>query len=171
MTAMLVGAGHEPVVYDNLIKGHREAVVEGAEFVEGDMADYHLLVKTLEERGVESVMHFAAFIEVAESLRQPLEFYRNNVSNTQNLLIAMAECGVEKFVFSSTAAVYGQPEEMPITENCPTRPINPYGESKLAVERMCHWASEAGNVRYAAPGERYHDEDRKRFAGRGHALP
>ncbi len=150
MTAMLVGAGYEPVVYDNLSKGHAEAVVGGAEFVEGDLRDYGLLARTLKERDIEAVMHFAGFIEVAESLRQPLEFYRNNVSNTQNLLSAMVDCGVEKLVFSSTAAVYGQPEEMPITENCSTRPINPYGESKLAVERMCHWASRTGKLRYAA---------------------
>jgi UDP-glucose 4-epimerase len=150
MTAMLVGGGHEPVVYDNLSKGHVEAVVDGAEFVEGDLGDYQLLLETLKGRSIEAVMHFAAFIEVAESVRKPLEFYRNNVSNTQNLLSAMVACGVEKFVFSSTAAVYGQPEEIPITENCTTRPINPYGQSKLAVERMCHWASEAGKLRYAA---------------------
>jgi len=150
MTAMLVAEGHEPVVYDNLSKGHAQAVVQGARFVEGDLADYGLLVKTLKEYSAEAVMHFAAFIEVAESVREPLEFYRNNVSNTQNLLSAMLECGVQKFVFSSTAAVYGQPEETPITENCPTRPINPYGESKLAVERMCHWASQAQKLRYAA---------------------
>ena len=150
MTAMLVETGHEPVVYDNLSRGHSEAIVEGAEFVQGDLGNYRLLLRTLKKRHIEAVMHFAAFIEVAESVREPIEFYRNNVSNTQNLLSAMAACGVEKFVFSSTAAVYGQPRQMPITEKCAAHPINPYGESKLAVERMCHWASDAGKLRYAA---------------------
>jgi UDP-glucose 4-epimerase len=149
MTAMLLQAGHHPVVYDNLSRGHAESITEGAEFVKGDIADYKLLTKTLKKHRIEAVMHFAAFIEVAESVKEPLQFYLNNVSNTQNLLSAMTACGVEKFVFSSTAAVYGQPEQMPITETCPTKPINPYGASKLAVEGMCHWASQAGRIRYA----------------------
>jgi UDP-glucose 4-epimerase len=95
-------------------------------------------------------MHFAAFIEVGESVRFPLKFYHNNVSNTQNLLSAMESCGVNKFVFSSTAAVYGIPEQVPITENSPKQPINPYGETKLAAERMCHYQSQAGKLRYAS---------------------
>lgn len=149
MTAMLKEAGHEPVVFDNLSKGHRSAI-SSAEFVEGDLADYDLLVETLGSKKIEAVMHFGAFIEVGESVPQPLKYYKNNMSNTQNLLSAMSAVGVEKFVFSSTAAVYGMPDEVPITENCPMMPINPYGETKLAVERMCHWASEAGKLRYAA---------------------
>ena len=149
MTALLAREGHEPVVFDNFSKGHR-AAVKGVEVVAGDLADRALLVKTLGELGVEAVMHFAAFIEVGESVREPLKYYQNNLSNTQNLLSAMQETGVEKFVFSSTAAVYGMPQRVPITEDTPKEPINPYGETKLAVERMCHYQSQAGRLRFAA---------------------
>jgi len=148
MTAMLVGAGHKPIVFDNLSKGHRSAV-ENAELVEGDLCDSDLLVKTLKDRRIEAVMHFAAFIEVGESVAQPLLYYHNNVSNTQNLLSAMTETGVEKFVFSSSASVYGMPAKVPINEEMPTRPINPYGQTKLAVEKMCHWQSMTGRLQYA----------------------
>lgn len=148
MTAMLSAAGHEPVVFDNLSKGHLAAVKDAA-FIVGDLADYDLLVKTLANHNIEAVMHFAAFIEVAESVQQPLRYYQNNFSDTQNLLSAMEEGGVEKFVFSSTAAVYGMPQRVPIQETMPTRPINPYGQTKLAVENMCHWQSQAGKLRYA----------------------
>jgi len=148
MTAMLAAEGFEPVVYDNLSTGHRSAV-GSAEFVDGDLANYELLYKTLNKYKIEAVMHFAAFIEAGESVRFPLKFYHNNVSNTQNLLLAMESCGVDKFVFSSTAAVYGIPEQVPITEDSPKQPINPYGETKLAAERMCHYQSQAGKLRYA----------------------
>jgi len=149
MTAMLNAEGHEPVVYDNLSGGHRAAVGE-TELVEGDLADYELLVATLEKYNIEAVMHFAAFIEVGESVRAPLKYYRNNLCDTQNLLSAMEAAGVEKFVFSSTAAVYGIPKQTPITEEAPTIPINPYGQTKLAVERMCHYQSQTGKLRYAS---------------------
>ena len=148
MTAMLSAEGFKPVVYDNLSTGH-SAAVGPAEFIEGDLADYELLVTTLDKYKIEAVMHFAAFIEAGESVKFPLKFYHNNVSNTQNLLSAMENCGVEKFVFSSTAAVYGIPEHVPIAEDSPKHPINPYGETKLAVERMCHHQSRAGKLRYA----------------------
>ncbi len=105
MAVMLARGGHEPVVFDNLARGHR-AAVKDAEFVRGDLADYGLLVETLGDYGIDAVMHFAAFIEVGESVEKPLAYYRNNFCNTHNLLCAMAEAGVEKFVFSSTAAVY-----------------------------------------------------------------
>jgi UDP-glucose 4-epimerase len=143
--------GYEPVVFDNLSTGHRAAVGH-AEFVEGDLADYKLLVTTLKKYNIEAVMHFAAFIEVAESVRAPLKYYRNNLCGTQNLLSAMEAAGVEKFVFSSSAAVYGIPEfsRGGITEDSPTRPINPYGQTKLAVERMCYYQSQAGKLRYAS---------------------
>ncbi len=149
MTALLAGEGHEPVVFDNLSKGHR-AAVRDVEMVVGDLANYDLLVETLKKRRIEAVMHFAAWIEVGESVREPLEYYRNNTSNTQNLLSAMEAAGVGKFVFSSTAAVYGMPRTVPITEDMPKAPINPYGESKWAVERMCHYQSGAGRLHYAA---------------------
>jgi UDP-glucose 4-epimerase len=149
MTALLAREGHEPVVFDNFSKGHRTAV-KGAKVVTGDLADRALLVKTLGELHIEAVMHFAAYIEVGESVREPLRYYQNNLSNTQNLLSAMQETGVEKFVFSSTAAVYGMPQRVPITEDTPKEPINPYGETKLAVERMCHYQSQAGRLRFVA---------------------
>ena len=149
MTAMLSDNGFEPTVYDNLCKGHRNAVKD-AELIVGDLGDYDLLVRTLKERKIEAVMHFAAFIEVGESMRQPLKYYKNNLCNTHVLLTAMEQCGVEKFVFSSTAAVYGMPHQVPITEEMPTIPVNPYGQTKLAVEKMCHWQSKAGKLRYAA---------------------
>jgi UDP-glucose 4-epimerase len=148
MTAMLADAGSEPVVFDNLSTGHRSAV-GSTEFVEGDLADYKLLIKTLRKYKIEAVMHFAAFIEVAESVQEPLKYYHNNVYCTKNLLSAMEAVGVNKFVFSSTAAVYGIPEKVPITEDSPKLPINPYGETKLAAERMCHHQNRAGKLRYA----------------------
>ena len=149
MTAMLAEAGHEPVVYDNLSKGHASAV-KNAKLVKADLADYDTLLKTLKQEKIEAAMHFAAFIEVGESVDEPLKYYKNNFCNTLNLLKAMAEAGVEKFVFSSTAAVYGMPETVPITEDLPKQPINPYGASKWAVERMCHFQSQTGKLRYAA---------------------
>jgi len=149
MTAMLTAEGNEPVVVDNLSKGHKSAIRE-AEFVEGDLADSLLLVETLEKYSIEAVMHFAAFIEVGESFQAPLRYYRNNLCCTENLLSAMETVGVKKFVFSSTAAVYGIPEEIPITEDTPTEPINPYGQTKLAVEWMCRDQSQTGKLAYAS---------------------
>jgi UDP-glucose 4-epimerase len=149
MTAMLAAEGHTPTVYDNLSKGHKAAIAE-YEFVKGDLADYKLLVKTLKKYKIEAVFHFAAFIEAGESVSNPLKYYHNNVSNTQVLLAAMETANVEKFVFSSTAAVYGIPEKLPITEQSPTKPINPYGETKLAVERMCHHQAQAGKLCYVS---------------------
>jgi UDP-glucose 4-epimerase len=149
MVAMLSAEGHQPIVYDNLSKGHK-AAVRNAEFVKGDLADYELLIKVLKKYKIEACLHFAAFIEVAESSQQPLKYYHNNVSNTQTLLAAMEAAGVEKFVFSSTAAVYGMPKKVPITEDLPKEPINPYGETKFACEKMCHWQSAAGKLHYAA---------------------
>jgi UDP-glucose 4-epimerase len=149
MTALLARAGHTPVVFDNLSKGHR-AAVRAARLVVGDLADRDLLVRALREHAIEAVMHFAAFIEVGESVAEPLKYYRNNLSNTQNLLSAMEAVGVTKFVFSSTAAVYGLPTRVPIAEDAPKEPINPYGETKLAVERMCRYQARAGKLRFAA---------------------
>ncbi len=149
MTAMLAAAGHEPIVLDNLSKGHRSAVGD-ARFVLGDFGDYDFTVDVLRRYGIEAVMHFAAFIEVGESVTVPLRYYDNNVSRTRTLLAAMETVGVAKFVFSSTAAVYGMPETIPITEETPKAPINPYGQTKWAVERMCHFQSQTGRLRYAA---------------------
>jgi UDP-glucose 4-epimerase len=149
MTFMLAQSGHEPVVYDNLSKSHLQAVKD-ATFVRGDLADYDLIVQTLKKYDIEAVMHFAAFIEVGESMDFPLKYYQNNFCNTHNLLNAMEQVGVNKFVFSSTAAVYGMPEIVPITEDAPKIPINPYGQSKLAVENLCHFQSQTGKLNYAA---------------------
>jgi len=149
MTAMLAAEGYEPVVFDNLSTGHRRAVGH-ADLVQGDLADYELLVKTLKKYKIEAVMHFAALIEVGESVQVPLKYYYNNVSCTQTLLSAMEAAGAQKLVFSSTAAVYGRPERVPITEDSPKKPINPYGETKWAAERMCYYQSQTGKLRYAS---------------------
>jgi len=149
MVDILAKNGHEPIVFDNLSKGHRAAVRDFA-LVEADLEDYESILGALNDYHIDAVMHFAAFIEVGESVAQPLKYYHNNFCNTHNLLCAMAEAGVDKFVFSSTAAVYGMPETVPITEDVPKSPINPYGESKWAVERLCHFQSRTKELRYAA---------------------
>ncbi len=149
MTALLTREGHEPIVFDNFSKGHRSAVKD-AVVITGDLADHDLLIETLGGQHVEAVMHFAAWIEVGESVQAPLKYYHNNLSNTQNLLSAMEAVGVNKFVFSSTAAVYGMPKTVPITEQMPKDPINPYGQSKWAVEQMCQYQSQTGRLNYAA---------------------
>jgi UDP-glucose 4-epimerase len=149
MVALLADQGHTPVVFDNLCKGHKTAIGQ-ATFIQGDLADYDLLVKTLKDQNIEAVMHFAAFIEVGESVEEPLRYYHNNVCNTHTVLNAMETAGVNKFVFSSTAATYGMPNEVPITEKLTKNPINPYGETKWAAERMLHWQSQTGKLNYAA---------------------
>jgi UDP-glucose 4-epimerase len=149
MTAMLAAAGHKPVVFDNFSKGHR-AAVRDADIIEGNLTDFELLVQTLKKNEIEAVMHFAAFIEVGESVQKPLQYYHNNFCATQNLLSAMEEAGVKKFIFSSSAAVYGIPQQVPITEMSLTQPINPYGWTKLMVEKMCHDQNKAGKLAYAA---------------------
>ena len=149
MVALLHAEGHRPIVYDNLSRGHASAL-RGQPLVKGDLADKDLLVKTMQQERIDAVMHFAAFIEVGESVAQPLAYYHNNVCNTHTVLSAMEQAGVERFVFSSTAATYGMPEIVPIDEQQPKQPINPYGETKLAAEQMCHWQAETGRLRYAA---------------------
>ena len=149
MTATLLREGHEPVVFDNLSKGHR-AAVKDAEFVRGDFGDLDFTIQTLKKYNIDAVMHFAAFIEVGESVTHPLRYYENNVSKTCTLLQAMDAAGVGEFVFSSTAAVYGIPDTIPITEDVVKAPINPYGETKWAVERLCHFLSQTGKFNYAA---------------------
>ena len=131
----LIEAGHETVVLDNLAKGHGKAVSEGARLMRGDLLDQAWTSEALSE-GFDGVLHFAALSLVGESVEQPERYYRNNVIGTLNLLEAMREAGVPRLVFSSTAAVYGEPEEVPITETAHASPTNPYGASKLAVDRM-----------------------------------
>lgn len=135
MVLALAEKGAEVVTLDNLGNGHRDAVLAG-DFVEGDLADRDTLERVFSAHRFDAVMHFASFIQVGESVREPAAYYRNNVANTQNLLDAMVAHGVENFVFSSTAAVFGEPDYVPIDEAHPLRPINPYGRSKLMVEQM-----------------------------------
>ncbi|CAN5258300.1 MAG: UDP-glucose 4-epimerase GalE [Actinomycetota bacterium] len=135
VASQLVEAGHETVVLDNLSKGHRAALPDGARPVEGDLLDEGFVRETLAE-GFDGVLHFAALSLVGESVEQPEIYYRNNVCGTLNLLEAMGEAGTGRLVFSSTAAVYGEPEEVPIRESAATLPTNPYGSSKLAVDRL-----------------------------------
>lgn len=143
---VLARAGHLPVVFDNLSRGHREAVRWGP-LVEGDLADRTRLAAALEEHRVSAVMHFAAFAYVGESVTDPALYYRNNLGGTLSLLEAMREAAVDKIVFSSTCATYGSPDKVPISENAPQRPVNPYGETKLAIERALHWYGQAYGLR------------------------
>ena len=149
-TEYLLNRGHEVVVFDALINGHREAVDPRAAFVQGNLADVDAVMQTVAEHRPEGVIHFAAFIEVGESMRDPGKYFRNNVANGLNLLDACVAHKVRKIVFSSTAAVYGMPEQIPIPESEPTKPINPYGESKLMFERILHWYREAHGLNYVA---------------------
>ena len=142
----LAGAGFQPVVFDNLSRGHREAVRWGP-LVEGDLADRQRLCAALIEHKVEAVMHFAAYAYVGESVTDPALYYRNNLGGTLSLLEAMREAGVGEIVFSSTCATYGIPDGVPIREDAPQRPVNPYGETKLAIERALHWYAAAYGLR------------------------
>ena len=142
----LAGAGYVPVAYDSLVYGHREAVKWGP-FVEGDLADKPRLLETLRRYEALAVMHFAAFAYVGESMTKPQIYFHNNVGNTLTLLDAMLEADVKKIVFSSTCATYGTPDKVPMDETTPQRPINPYGETKLMMERALHWYGEAYGIR------------------------
>lgn len=145
-----IRAGHQTVVYDNLEKGHREFIAPGAAFVEGDLLDKDLLNGALREIGVEAVIHMAAYSLVGESVQEPSKYYRNNVVAGIAMLDAMREAGVSKIVFSSTAAVYGEPEKQPIEEQDRVNPTNPYGETKLAFEHALAWYEKAYGLRYAS---------------------
>lgn len=142
-------AGYTPVTYDNLSRGHRHAVRWGP-LVEGDVADRRAVAAAFKAHRVSSVMHFAAFAYVGESGTDPALYYRNNVSGTLALLDAMREAGVDRIVFSSTCATYGLPEAIPIGEATPQRPVNAYGETKLAIERALYWYGEAYGLRSMA---------------------
>jgi UDP-glucose 4-epimerase len=150
VTEQLIGDGHEVVVYDNLSKGHRGAVVAGAELVHAGLSDADLLRQTLSERNIEAVIHMAASSLVGESVVEPGKYYVNNVVAGLVLLEAMLATDVKRIVFSSTAAVYGEPETQPIEESAPTTPTNPYGETKLAFEHTLKWYDRAYGLRYAS---------------------
>ena len=139
--------GYEVITYDNLSTGHRWAVLFG-ELEVGDILDSKKLKEVFEKHKPDAVMHFAAHIVVPESVKQPLKYYTNNVSGTINLLNVMQEFGVDKFIFSSTAAVYGIPEKIPVSETAPLKPINPYGYGKMVVEQILKDLSRAKDFNY-----------------------
>jgi UDP-glucose 4-epimerase len=145
----LVESGYDVWVYDNLCKGHREAVPEGRLIV-GELADTPLIARTLREKQIEAVMHFAAFAEVGDSVRNPQIYYRNNVIDALRLMDGMLEANVKKFVFSSTTATYGVPDQVPITEQEWQDPINPYGFTKLVIEHALADYARAYDWGYAA---------------------
>ncbi len=146
---LLLDEGHKVVIYDNLCHGHRKLVPQGAEFIQGEVADRAAL-ETLLRTGIDGVMHFAALIEAGESMKKPEIYFRNNSASTLTLLEAMLAAGVNRLVFSSTAAVYGEPESTPIREDATHRPTNAYGESKLLVEHMLAWLNRIHGFRYAS---------------------
>jgi UDP-arabinose 4-epimerase len=142
-------AGLAPVVFDNLVYGHEWAVKWGP-LVRGDLADRASLADVMKRHQVDAVIHFAAYAYVGESVTNPRKYFGNNVTGSLNLLDAMLDAGVRDVVFSSTCATYGEPIKVPIAEDHPQTPVNPYGETKLAVEKMLHWYSQAYGIRYAA---------------------
>jgi UDP-glucose-4-epimerase GalE len=142
----LARAGYQPVAFDNLSRGHREAVLWGP-LVEADLADRERLVMALKTYEPVAVMHFAAYAYVGESVTDPATYYRNNLGGSLSLIEAMRDTGVNKIVFSSTCATYGIPAGSPIRESAPQLPVNPYGETKLAIERALHWYGEAYRLR------------------------
>lgn len=149
-TRSLLAQGHDVAVYDNLSHGHREAVPTGVRLIQGDLADRHLLDNTFQQQRPEAILHFAAYIEAGESMKTPGKYFRNNSCGTLTLLEAMQANGVGKLIFSSTAAVYGEPKSIPIDESQPLDPTNAYGESKLVVERMLSWFSRIHGLHYAS---------------------
>jgi len=167
VTEYLLAGGHEVVIVDNLSTGHRGAIEMGATFREGDCIDERFLAPVLAD-GIDAVCHFAAFSQIAESVADALKYYRNNVGGAVSLLGAMRDVGVRYFLFSSSAAVYGEPDETPIKEEAPLRPLNTYGNTKLAIERMLadcsvSWGLRSLSLRYfnaAGAGER-HGEDHR----------
>ena len=146
---MLGEKGHDITVYDNLSTGHDWAILYG-KLVRGDLADRGLLETTVKELRPDAVIHFAASIQVEESVRKPLLYYRNNVANTLNLLDSVADNGVKYFIYSSTAAAYGIPEKIPVDEGAPLAPINPYGASKVMIERVLADVAHAADFTYVA---------------------
>lgn len=146
----LQASGHEPVVLDNLVFGHRAAVHESIPFYDCDLGDPEAVGKILREESIELVMHFAAFAYVGESVTEPRKYYENNFVATLRLLETMLDNGVKKFVFSSTCATYGEPETLPMVESLPQAPINPYGQTKLDVENCLKSFAHAYGLSFAA---------------------
>ena len=150
VSADLLRGGHQVVVYDNLSHGHRRAVPREAEVIIGEVGDREALDRAFQRHRPEAVMHFAALIEAGESMQAPEQYFRNNTAGTLTLLECMLQHGLPSLVFSSTAALYGDPERTPIEEDAPLRPTNAYGESKLLVERMLAWFHRIHGLRYAS---------------------
>ena len=146
----LIKRGHDVVVVDNLVTGYQKAVPEKAVFYNGDIRDIEFLDNLFKIEKIDAVIHFAAYSLVGESVTNPLKYYDNNLYGTKVLLEAMIKNNVNKIVFSSTAATYGEPENIPILESDRTCPTNPYGETKLAMEKMFHWASKAHGLNYVS---------------------
>lgn len=146
----LIKNNEEVVIVDNLQTGHLDAIHKDAKFFEGDIRDKEFLKKVFRENDIEGVIHFAANSLVGVSMKEPLSYYDNNVYGTQVLLEVMVEFNVKKIVFSSTAAVYGEPKQIPILETDATNPTNTYGETKLAMEKMMKWTDLAYNVKYVS---------------------
>jgi UDP-glucose 4-epimerase len=138
-TELLLDQGHRAVVFDNLCRGHRQAIDPRAEFIHGDLRREEDIQEALSRARPDAVLHFAAFALVGESMEQPELYFRNNVVGGLNLVEAMRKTGVQRIVFSSTCATYGSPDRVPMTEDLPQRPENPYGESKLLFEKMLRW--------------------------------
>src|SRR6266480_7239687 len=147
---VLLDQKHKVAIFDNLSEGHRRAVDPRAEFIEGDLADRNMTAETLARLRPEAVMHFAANALVGESMQNPSKYFRNNIANGLNLLDAMISAGVEKIIFSSTCAIFGPPERVPIDETMTPRPINPYGESKLAFEKILRWYGEIHGLKFVS---------------------
>jgi UDP-glucose 4-epimerase len=145
----LRGKGEAVVVYDDLSQGH-EAAVQGADLVKGDVCDQPMLARVCREKKVDSIIHFAAFCYVGESVEQPARYYHNNVTGMVSVLGAMVETGVKRIIFSSSAATYGVPDSVPIREDAPLNPINPYGRTKLMMEQMMADYEKAYGIGYTA---------------------
>ncbi|WP_407891457.1 UDP-glucose 4-epimerase GalE [Lacticaseibacillus sp. N501-2] len=148
--AQLIKAGQDVVVLDNLITGHKRDVDPKARFYQGDIRDYHFLSQVFSQEKIDGVIHFAAFSIVPESMKDPLKYFDNNTGGMITLLEAMHQFGIKKIVFSSTAATYGEPKQVPIHEDDPQVPTNPYGESKLAMEKIIKWADVAYGIKFVA---------------------
>jgi UDP-glucose 4-epimerase len=150
VTAELIRAGHDVTVFDNLSKGHCAAVTSGARLIRGDISDRAALTSVFQSSAFDGVLHFAAFIEAGESMQLPEKYFRNNTANALTLLETALEFKVPRFVFSSTAALYGNPERTPIQEDDALHPTNAYGQSKLLVEQMLEWFHRIHGLRYAS---------------------
>ena len=147
---LLLDEGHTVAVFDNLSEGHRAAIDQRAKFFEGDLGTIEQIQAALEKFRPEAVMHFAASALVGESMQNPSKYFRNNIGNGLNLLDAMIATGVSRLVFSSTCAIFGPPERLPIDETLAKRPINPYGESKLAFEQVLRWYGEIHGLKFVS---------------------